>query len=134
VQATLLRGFDRAVAVAATRGAFLAYLRTAIMNYVRDEIRRSLRRPEESLPDTHAACADTRQPLAQVEHAGDCARLLAHVPPRHRALLVRRYGEERTYADIARETNRSEDAVRVTIVRIVQALARKVDAEAVAVP
>lgn len=50
VQVTLLRALDHLEGFEARReGAFLAYLRTILMNQLRNEIRRSVRDPEQGL-------------------------------------------------------------------------------------
>jgi RNA polymerase sigma-70 factor (ECF subfamily) len=52
VQVTLLRSLDRLDQFEARReGAFLAYLRTALMNVLRNEIRRSVRGGNDALPE-----------------------------------------------------------------------------------
>jgi RNA polymerase sigma-70 factor (ECF subfamily) len=64
VQVTLIRALDHVKEFEPRReGAFLAYLRRILLNALRDEIRRSVRRPaEERLPDD---LADQRPSLLE---------------------------------------------------------------------
>jgi RNA polymerase sigma-70 factor (ECF subfamily) len=64
VQVCLIRALDRVGKFEPRReGAFLAYLRSILLNALRDEIRRSVRRPtEERIPDN---LADERPSLLE---------------------------------------------------------------------
>lgn len=63
VQVTLVRALNHLESFEPRReGAFLAYLRTTLMNQLRNEIRRSVRDPEQGVNDEHA---DERSPLLE---------------------------------------------------------------------
>jgi RNA polymerase sigma-70 factor (ECF subfamily) len=63
VQVTLMRALNNLETFEPRReGAFLAYLRTTLMNQLRNEIRRSARDPDREIPED---VADSRAPLLE---------------------------------------------------------------------
>lgn len=106
-------------------GSFLAYLRSTLLNLLRNEIRRGRRRGEsvelgESLADDGASPLEQalgRERLERYEAA------LEELPPRNRELVIMRLEFDMTYEDIAFETQSTPDAVRMAIRRAVAALA-----------
>lgn len=131
VQVTLLRALRRLGEFRPEReGAFLAYLRTILLNAVREEIRRSSRRGtradvSEELPDAQRPVVEQvagRQALALYERA--LATLPEHA--QHAVLLRIEFGY--SYEQVAEATGaRSPDAARMTVVRALGALAEALD-------
>jgi RNA polymerase sigma-70 factor (ECF subfamily) len=131
VQVTLLRALRRLDEFRPEReGAFLAYLRTILLNAVREEIRRSSRRgtraeASDDLPDGSRCIVEQvagRQVLERYERA------LATLPEavQHAVLLRIEFGY--SYERIAEATgSRSPDAARMTVVRALRALASALD-------
>lgn len=131
VQVTLLRALRRLDEFRPEReGAFLSYLRTILLNTVREEIRRSSRRgAREELSDEHA---DTGRSIVE-QIAGRQAleryeRALATLPEStQQAVLLRiefGYGYEQVAEAIGA---RSTDAARMTVVRALKSLAVALD-------
>jgi RNA polymerase sigma factor (sigma-70 family) len=127
VQVTFLRALNRLDAFDSERpGAFLAYLRTILLNLVREELRRSSRRPEsvsimESLP---------AQQLSLVERAIGQERMeayekaLAQLPELKRNAVILRVEFGMSFEEIAVELERpSANAARMTVSRALDDLA-----------
>lgn len=131
VQITMLRALRRLEAFEPEReGAFLAYLRTILLNAVREEIRRSSRRgtPEEigeEIPDGRRSVVEEvagRQSLERYERA------LAALPERtqHAVLLRVEFGY--SYQALAAALGSpSADAARMLVVRALRELAGLID-------
>jgi RNA polymerase sigma-70 factor (ECF subfamily) len=127
VQDTLLQTFRRIETVEAGRsGGLQAYLRQAVMNGIRDELRRLRRKPRpDPLSPAHADPGPSpleqaigRQALERYEQALDALR------PRDRDLLVARLELGYTYPEIAdMQGLASDNAARMAVER---ALARLV--------
>lgn len=104
VQETLVRAFKRVeVFEAAGPGAFAAYLRQALINRVRDEIRRVRRRPEHALVDSNVA-ANTGTPLDRAIDADTRRRYtgaLQQLRDHERRAVVLRIESGATYEAIA---------------------------------
>ncbi len=107
-------------------GGFLAYLRTILLNLVREEIRNSGRRPakaplEMSLPSNQAA------PLEQVigsEQLAVYERALSKLPDMKRNAVIMRLEFGMSFEEIATELERpSANAARMTVSRAVDELA-----------
>jgi RNA polymerase sigma factor (sigma-70 family) len=127
IQVTFLRALNRLDAFDSERpGAFLAYLRTILLNLVREELRRSSRRPEsvsimESLP---------AQQLSLVERAIGQERMeayekaLAQLPELKRNAVILRVEFGMSFEEIAVELERpSANAARMTVSRALDDLA-----------
>lgn len=131
VQVTLLRALRRLDEFRPEReGAFLAYLRTILLNAVREEIRRSSRRGtredvSDDLPDTHRSIVEQvagRQALERYERA------LSTLPDTVQQAVLLRLEFGYSYEQIAEATgSRSPDAARMTVVRALKALAGALD-------
>jgi len=130
VQITLLRSLQHLNDFEAERpGAFLAYLRQTLLNEIRDQLRRHVRRPfheaiDEALPD-----ADLPTPLECIsggERLRAYERALARLPARQQELLVMRLEFGMSFADIAAETGSSQGAARIMVWRALQEMARSV--------
>ena len=127
VQVALLRALKRIDDFKADRpGAFVAYLRTILLNLVRDEVRRTDRRPlmaslEESLPAPQASIVEQvvgHERLAQYERA------LARLPDEKRAAVVMRVEFGLGFEEIARELERpSANATRMLVARALDEMA-----------
>ena len=131
VQVTLLRALRRLDEFRPEReGAFLAYLRTILLNAVREEIRRSSRRGTraeltDELPDARRSVVEQ---VAGREAVERYERALATLPEatQHAVLLRLEFGY--SYEQIAEATGaRSPDAARMSVVRALKALAGALD-------
>jgi RNA polymerase sigma-70 factor (ECF subfamily) len=111
-------------------GALFAYLRQALLNRIRDEYRRSRRRPESSPLSANHADADAspleraigRQTLECYEQA------LERLRPAEREAIVARVELQLTYEEIAIALDKpSRDAARMTVARALLKLAVEMD-------
>jgi RNA polymerase sigma-70 factor (ECF subfamily) len=109
-------------------GALQAYLRTAVMNRIRDEVRRRGRQPEPAPLDS--ALADEGQsPLEEAigrELLGKYDRALDRLPPDEQELVIARVEMGCSYAEIAETSGRaSADAARMAVSRALVRLAQE---------
>jgi len=84
-------------------GAFLSYLRQIVLNQIRDEYRRSRRRPEHTALEDHVLGTDA-SPLDRIiqrERLERYERALEHLPPRQREAVVMRLEFGFRYREIA---------------------------------
>lgn len=131
VQVTLLRALRRLPEFETRReGAFLAYLRTILLNTVREEIRRSSRRGQgEELPDD---LSDGRRSIVE-QFAGRRAleryeAALATLPEPTQQAIILRLEFDYSYEQVAEALGRpSADAARMMVVRALRELARAID-------
>jgi RNA polymerase sigma-70 factor (ECF subfamily) len=133
VQDTLLRtvksldGFE-----ARWPGALLAYLREAVLNRVRDEIRRTRRLPEDVTLDEREPDAG-RSPLEEAigaEAIGRYQRALDALEPGDREVIVGRVEMGYTYEELAEALGKpSADAARKAAKRALVRLIERMDAE-----
>ena len=133
VQVTLVKALSRLGDFeSAGPGAFLAYLRMALLNQVRDEIRRHQRRPEHAEIDSELAESGS---VGVVDHLIGSERMqayeqaLASLPKRQQGLIVMRVEFGMSYPDIAVEVGGSADAVRVMVARAIVQLSKKLAPE-----
>lgn len=132
VQVAFTRAFRRLDKFESERpGAFLAYLRTILMNLIRDELRRSTARPQllsmtHSFQDSGASIVEAAvgaETLAQYEHA------MLQLPEDKRYAVMMRVEFDLTYEEIAEELNLpSANATRMMISRALVELADKMRA------
>jgi len=121
VQVTFLRALDHMDGFEPTReGAFLAYLRRILMNLIRDEIRRTSRRPtREALTDDLSE--DQPSPLEQVigkEGLEVYEAALARLPEKQREAVIMRIEFGYTHAQVAEAMGSpSVGAARMLVVR-----------------
>lgn len=120
VQSTLLQALSRIHAFQPRHeGAFLAYLRTTLVNTLRLELRREQRHPSVGSPLPAERPDDS--PLAS--HAGrdallDYERALSQLPPERREAVILRLEFGMTYDEIAAAMERpSADAARMLVGR-----------------
>ncbi|HYJ34503.1 MAG TPA: RNA polymerase sigma factor [Candidatus Binatia bacterium] len=131
VQDVLLRAFRRIDSFENRgEGAFLAYLRQILLNTVRDEARKSQRRPapspiDENQPDTAPSAVEQAigaERLRRFEEA------LATLPEEHQQAVILRIEFGYSHARIAEALGKpSTDAARVMVSRALIQLARKID-------
>src|ERR1700750_2522758 len=135
VQVTLVKALSRLGDFeSAGPGAFLAYLRMALLNQVRDEIRRHQRRPEHAEIDSELAESNS---VGVVDHLIGSERMqayeqaLASLPKRQQGLIVMRVEFGMSYPEIAVEVGGSADAVRVMVARAIVQLSKLLGGEGV---
>jgi len=113
-------------------GAFLAYLRQALLNQVRDEIRRHARRPEHSEMDVEISDPDAPALIEQIvgaERVRAYEQALATLPKRQQGLIVMRVEFGMSYPEIAAEVDSTPDAVRVMVARAIVQLSKLLGSE-----
>lgn len=113
-------------------GALQAYLRQAVVNRVRDEVRRVGRRPiAAAIPEEHED--SSLSPLDQAIGREAVARYesaLQRLRPGERELVVARVEMGNSYQQIAREHGkRSADAARMAVARALVRLVEEMDRE-----
>lgn len=131
VQITLVRALDRLEDFDPRReGAFLAYLRRILLNALRDELRRTRRKPGgDPVPET---IADPQvAPLEQVIGRETLERFeaaLAALPEEQQEAVILRVEMGFSYRQIAEALGRpSEDAARMTVTRALVRIAEAFD-------
>jgi RNA polymerase sigma-70 factor, ECF subfamily len=131
VQETLLQTFKRIENFEPRRvGALQAYLRQAILNRLRDELRRKARRPDatdlDGLEDVTA-----RSPLEQAigrQGIEDYEEALGRLRPEEREAIIARVEIGYTYAELAEALGKpSADAARKTARRALLRLAEEMN-------
>ena len=129
VQETLLQTFKRIEAFEPRRvGALQAYLRQAILNRVRDELRRKGRAPEAAaLEDVKADSAESPLELAIGREAVErYERALASLRPEEREAIIGRVEMGYTYQELAEALGKpSPDAARKAAERALVRLAEE---------
>lgn len=98
---------------------FVAWLYTIARNVVCDRARQAGR--EEPLDPSNAPSA-----FDDVERRALLFRLVDTLPPAQRDVLVARFAEQRSIADVARQLGRSEGAVKQLQLRAIEALRSQV--------
>ncbi len=128
VQVTLVKALARLDQFeSAGPGAFLAYLRQALLNQVRDEIRRHQRRPEHAQIDVEMSDPDAPALIERIvgsERVRAYEQALATLPKRQQGLIVMRVEFGMSYPEIAVEVGSTPDAVRVMVARAIVQLSR----------
>jgi RNA polymerase sigma factor (sigma-70 family) len=128
VQVTLVKALARLDQFeSAGPGAFLAYLRQALLNQVRDEIRRHQRRPEHAEIDVELSDPDAPALIERIvgsERVRAYEQALATLPKRQQSLIVMRVEFGMSYPEIAAEVGSTSDAVRVMVARAIVLLSR----------
>lgn len=133
VQVTLFKSLARLDRFeSAGPGAFLAYLRQALLNHVRDEIRRHQRRPEHTEIDVETDDEDAQTPIEQLigsERVRAYEKALAELPKHQQGLIVMRIEFGMSYPEIAAEVGSVADTVRMSVARAILQLSRKIAEE-----
>ena len=128
-QDALMRTLDRLETLDVDPQGLVAYLRTAVMNRVRDEIRAVARRPVG--PDSLERCAEAEpSPLEQAigtQAAERYERALQTLPPRERSAVILRIELGFGFPEIAealewRSANSARMAVKRAIARLVASM------------
>jgi RNA polymerase sigma-70 factor (ECF subfamily) len=107
-------------------GALRAFLRQAVMNRIRDELRRASRRPgrdelDEHVPDAGASPLEAAIGVEAVEHYEAALQRLSEGD---RELVIARVEMGLTYAELAEATGKpSADAARMAVSRALLRLA-----------
>jgi RNA polymerase sigma factor (sigma-70 family) len=121
VQVTLTRALNRLADFEPERqGSFLAYLRTILLNVLRDECRRTGRHaPPSTLDDAHpdlAAASPVELAVGQqeLEHY---EAVLAGMPQHEQQIIVLRIEFGLSYSEIAAETGNTTDGARMAFKR-----------------
>lgn len=127
VQITFLRALNRLEDFESQRsGAFLAYLRTILMNAVREELRRRQSRP---LPTVLSDTLPSPQPSAVEQAIGEQAlhayeQAMTRLSEEKRLGVIMRIEFNMSYQEIAAELDRpSANATRMMVVRALEELA-----------
>lgn len=134
VQVALLKAFHRVGEFESRReGAFLAYLRTILLNSVRDELRRSVRRPEvteiddEMVGDEGPSILDEligRDRMRRYEAA------LGRLTEQQREAVILRIEFGMSHREVAEAMGKpNADAARMTVARALAQLARALESE-----
>jgi len=115
-------------------GALQAYLRQAIVNRIRDEVRRAKRSPAPSVLDDNAAAPDA-SPL-EIAIGGEALEryeaALARLRPEEREAIIARVEMDGSYQDIAQALGKpSADAARMAVSRALLRLAQEMSREQV---
>jgi RNA polymerase sigma-70 factor, ECF subfamily len=115
-------------------GALQAYLRQALINRVRDEVRRVNRYPApEGLDDADHPVDAAASPLEEVIGAQameNYESALERLRPEERELIIARVEMQQSYQQIAVAHNRSSaDAARMAVTRALLRLAEEMDLE-----
>jgi len=133
VQVTLLKSLARLDQFeSAGPGAFLGYLRQALLNQVRDEIRRHQRRPEHTEIDFETDDPNAQTPIEQLvgsERVRAYEKALSELPKHQQGLIVMRIEFGMSYPEIAAEMGSAPDTVRMSVARAILQLSRKIGEE-----
>jgi RNA polymerase sigma-70 factor (ECF subfamily) len=129
VQDTLLQTFKRIELFEPDRaGALQAYLRQAVMNRIRDEFRRTRRRPPAAELDSQAPAADP-SPLEEAigaELTAEYEQALTRLTPDEREAIVGRIEMDLSYEELAETLGRpTANAARSAVVRAIVRLAEE---------
>lgn len=127
VQVAIVRMLDRLDRFEPSfKGALLAYLRLAVLNLVRDEIRRARRRPPmQSLsPEIPGAGPDPLQQVIRTEERERYDTALAGLPAEQQRAFLMRLELDCSYREIAEALGRpTEEAARSLVRRAIAAMA-----------
>ena len=131
VQETLVQTFQRIETFDSRgEGALQAYLRQAILNRIRDELRRAKRRPPKTALDSEAE-GDGRSPLEEAigqEAIERYEQALARLRPEDRELVVARIELGYTYQEMAELLDKpTANAARMAAERAIIRLAKELE-------
>ena len=129
VQETVIRAVKRMDQFESRHeGALQAYLRQAIMNRIRDEVRRAKRSPVETALDDNASdhAASPLEDAIGVEALERYEAALARLRPEEREAIVARVEMDGSYQEVARALGKpSADAARMAVSRALLRLAEE---------
>ena len=111
-------------------GALQAYLRQAVANYIRDEVRKAIKRPVDNQPlEAHVDPAPS--PLERVVGIEGVERYeaaLAKLRPAEREAIIARLELQQSYEEIAIALQKpSANAARVSVSRAIKSLVRAME-------
>ena len=128
VQETLIKALHRLESLELTRtGAFQAYLRTAVLNGIRDELRRRSRRPiiKDTSREFPSPSPSPTEEVSRREKLDRYERALQKLKSHDREVIVARLELGAPYVDIARDFGKpSVDAARMAVTGAVLRLAQ----------
>ena len=131
VQITFLRTLNRLEEFESQRpGAFLGYLRTVLLNLVREELRRSSKRPMMMSLGNAAPAEQPSQIELSIgrEQLMHYERCLSKLPERKRLAVMMRVEFQMEFSEIASELNcPSPNAARMLVSRALAKLAENLD-------
>ncbi len=131
VQVTLLRALNRIDEFrVAHQGSFLAYLRSILLNALRDEIRRTGRRGQRAtLHEAHLSEPGVSQveQLVGEEELAQYEAALSDLPRPQQEVLILRIEFGLSFPEIGEETGRSADAARMLFNRAHARLSQRLD-------
>ena len=119
VQQTWLTAVRRIRRFDPQRGSFAAWLRGIAANTLRNDIRRRQRerRRREPLDDNHPAAESTDQSIDKCEAAQRVVAALTALPQRYEQLLMAKYLENQSVAEIAKQRGESPKAIESQLTR-----------------
>jgi RNA polymerase sigma factor (sigma-70 family) len=128
VQMAVVRTLGRLDSIdASLRGSLLAYLRCAVLNQIRDEIRRAQRRPHPAglSPELPSRDRDPLEIVISQETLQRYDAALAQLPCDQQEAFIMRIEMDCGYREIAEALGRpSAESARMLVRRAIQALAR----------
>ena len=133
VQETLVRTLRRLASMQLDQpGAFFAYLRTAMLNRIRDEARRVSRLPQmDGIEDVHSTPGPSpMEELVGREKLASFERAMTTLDEDEREAVMARIELNLSYAEVAAALGKpSPDAARMAVTRALTKLARQMAAE-----
>lgn len=128
VQMAVVRTLGRLDSIdASLRGSLLAYLRSAVLNQIRDEIRRAQRRPHPGglSPDLPSRDRDPIEIVISKETLQRYDTALAQLPCDQQEAFIMRIEMDCSFREIAEALGRpSAESARMLVRRAIQTLAR----------
>jgi RNA polymerase sigma factor (sigma-70 family) len=131
LQRTWLNVLDRLDGITTTQaGDFFAYLRTVLVNALRESLRRQAASPVRAGGDD--TLSDDQLPAsgAAVEDWLAYEQMLATLPPDLRTLLLMRFEFGMSFAEIGTELGEAPDTVRMRLKRAIERVVARVGDEA----
>lgn len=125
VQSTWLRVLDKLGGIALQGpGDFFAYLRTVLINALREALRRQGASPINFDADAESATATLVASNVDPDDWLAYEQSLAAMPPDHRVVVLMRYEFGMSFAEIAQELGEAPDAVRMRLNRAIARIAQ----------
>jgi RNA polymerase sigma-70 factor (ECF subfamily) len=119
IQLTWLKVLDKLESIDAREpGAFFAYLRTVLVNALRESLRREARSPIDAGRDADLAASDI-----DLDDWLAWEQSLGMLTPEHRGLVLMRFEFGMSFVEIADELGETHDGVRMKINRAIARMA-----------
>lgn len=123
IQLTWLKVLDRLDSIDAREpGAFFAYLRTMLINALREALRRDARSPIQHGHDVGLVASEV-----DVEDWMTWEQSLQQLSPEHRGLVLMRFEFGMSFVEIANELDETSDGVRMKFNRAIARMAGAAD-------